>query len=185
MAEILEISEPTLDRLRARGLPGKKVGSAWEFSSRRVIDWMVKDGGKEGSSSKKQSVDLRIALAEAETKEFKVAELRGTMLHIDDVTPIVEEQFVVIKSKIAALPGRLAQKCAVETDAAVVLRLLKEEVAEVLDGISTTKLRDPDRKRHGFQPPDDGEDEIAEEVVETPEPEPEPEAPAPWDEDDL
>lgn len=168
MASILGVSEPTLDTLRRKGMPGEKVGTKWEFDTRKVIAWMVKEGSRDSPRAKKDAVDLRTSLAEAEIKEFKVAELRGTMLHIDDVTPIVEEQFIVIKSKITALPARLAQKCAVEDDPATVLRIIKAEVAEVLEDISSAKVKDPDRKTHGFVGPDD-----------------EPEPAKPWEEDGL
>lgn len=175
MAAILGMSPPTLDDRRRNGLPGEKKGKSWEFDTKKVIEWLVRQGQKGTSTSRKQDVELRIALADAELKDFKVAEQRGTMLHIDDVTPIVEEQFVVIKSKINALPGRLAQKCAVETDPAVVLRLIKEEVAEVLEDISSTKLKDPDQRKRGFRATEDDEADA---------PEPDPEA-NPWDDGDL
>lgn len=168
MAAILGCSEPTLDTLIRRGGPAAKKGKVWEIDTKAFIDWMVKDGSKDSPKGKREAVDLRTSLAEAEIKEFKVAELRGTMLHIDDVLPIIEEQFVVIKSKITALPGRLAQKCAVETDAPTVLRIIKGEVAEVLDEISSAKIRDPDKRKRGFQAAPD-----------------EPEERKPWEEDDL
>lgn len=182
MASILGMSESTLDIRRRGGLPGEKVGNSWRYDTKKVIEWLVRDATKGSATSKRQAVELRIALAEAEIKEFKNAELRGTMLHVDDVTPIVEEQFVVIKSKVNALPSRLAQRLAAEIggDAAAVLRIMKDEVAETLDEISTAKLRDPDKGKRGFH--------LDEEEEPEPEPEPEPEAEEeahPWEEDDL
>lgn len=142
MAAILGVSEPTLDRMvQRREVIGKKKGAVWEFDTKAVITKLQKDAARNTTGSKKGLSELRISLADAELKEFKVAEMRKTMVHIDDILPLFEEQLSVIKSKITALPARLAQALAVEEDPAVILRLLKGEVAEVLEGMSTENAK--------------------------------------------
>lgn len=150
LADFLGISGPTLDSHVRRGMPGAKVGKSWEFDTVKVVAWLIKQATKGSGPDKKAEVELRIAVADAELKEYKVAEQRETMIRIEDVTPIFEEQAAIIKSKVSALPARVAQRLAVETDPAVVLRLLKAEVAEVLEDISKTEGPDPDKGKRGF-----------------------------------
>lgn len=150
LADFLGISGPTLDSRVRQGMPGSKVGKSWEFDTVKVIEWMVKQATKDKGPNKKADAELRILVSDAELKEYKVAEQRRTMIHVDDITPIFEEQAAIIKSKVGALPARLAQRLAVEMDPAVVLRILKDEVSECLEEIAKTEGPDPDRAKHGF-----------------------------------
>lgn len=137
MAGILGISEPTLDRMvQRREVIGRKKGNVWEFDTKAVIERLKRDAGRGSKASKKTDTELRISLAEAELKEFKVAEQRKITLTVDDMAPLVEEQMAVVRSKVRALPGRVNQRLAIETDPAEVLRLLKNAVADVLDEIT-------------------------------------------------
>jgi phage terminase Nu1 subunit (DNA packaging protein) len=142
LASILGITEPTLDRMvQRREVIGKKKGSRWEFDTKAVIAKLVKDASKNTTGSKKGNTELRIALADAEMKEFKVAELRKTMVHVDDVLPLFEEQLAIAKSLFSALPGRVNQRLAVLEDPAEILRVLKAEIAEVLDAITNAEAK--------------------------------------------
>jgi phage terminase Nu1 subunit (DNA packaging protein) len=137
MAGILGVSEPTLDRMvQRREVIGKKKGNVWEFDTAKVIAHIKKEAGRNTASSRKGSTELRIALADAELKEFKVAELRKTLISVADMAPLFEEQNAIFKSKLTAFPGRLAQRLAVETDPSEVHRLIKAEVAEVLEEVT-------------------------------------------------
>jgi phage terminase Nu1 subunit (DNA packaging protein) len=157
MASIIGVSPPTLDARRREGLPGEKKGKEWEFDTEKVIAWLIRRETKGSKTDKKAEMDLRTATIEAETKEYKLEELRKNMTTLDTYVEIFEEQCAVIKSKITALPGRVAQKCAVMTDASEILVYLKGEVAEVLEEIASEdpkdkplKTIDPPRK-HGFR----------------------------------
>lgn len=160
MASILGVAPATLDLKIKDGLPGKKEGKEWVFDTKKVLDWLIKEATKGSQGSKKSSAELRITLADAELKEFKVAEARKTMVHVDDIAPIVEEQLSIVKSKITALPARVVQKVAVEEDPAVCLRILKDEVADVLEEISKDDVPDPqaDLRKHGFRWDEDPEE---------------------------
>lgn len=157
MAAVLGVAATTLDIRRKGGLPGEKKGKEWEFDSVKVIAFLVKEASKGSATSKRGDVDLRIALTEAETKEYKLGELRGELMRVADVDPLFEEQNAIITSRVKAIPARMAQKLAVEEDPGVILRLLKDEVAEALDGIGGAELDDPDKGKRGFQF-EDGED---------------------------
>lgn len=150
MASILGISEPTLDTRVRLGMPGAKKGNVWEFDTAKVIAYLQKQAGKTSEPSKKASVELRIAEAEAEIKEYKVGEMRKQLVAVDDIEELFEERLTVFKSQITALPARVAQLVAVTEDPAEVLRILKAEVAEALDGMGNTVFPDPDKRHHGF-----------------------------------
>lgn len=151
MASIIGKSGPTLDEFVRRGCPGRKAGRQWEFDTGKVIEWLINQAKKNSAPSKKGEVELRIAEAEAELKEYKVAETRGLLIAVKDANEALEGRLTTFKSLISAMPGRVAQAVAASNDPAEVLRILKAEVAEALNGMGKHEFTDPDKRKHGYQ----------------------------------
>lgn len=149
MASILGVSEPTLDSRVRAGLPGRRMKNTWEFDTVKVLAYLVAQGNKNVEPAKKAAVELRTAEIDMETREYKLMEMRRTLVHVDDIEQIYEERATVFKSQIAAIPARVAQRLAVTDDPAEVLRILKAEVAEALDVMGSTLFKDPDKKSYG------------------------------------
>lgn len=147
LASIMGWSLPTVDARVREGMPyvskpgaGNKKGGTWEFESGDCILWLVKKSSEPLAKNPQAEVSLRTAVAEATLKEIQVMEKQKLLIPIADVVKVVGENIAVLKSRVTALAGRLAQAVAGETDPAAVLRIIKAEVAEVLDEISSFYL---------------------------------------------
>jgi excisionase family DNA binding protein len=44
LAEILKVTEKTIDRLRTKGMPSFKVGTKVRFKKAKVIEWLENQG---------------------------------------------------------------------------------------------------------------------------------------------
>ncbi len=47
LSEILKVTEKTIDRLRAKGLPSFKVGTKVRFNKAKVIEWLENQNNSE------------------------------------------------------------------------------------------------------------------------------------------
>lgn len=147
LASIMGWSLPTVDARVREGMPylskpgaGNKKGGTWEFETADCVKWFIDKATEPVAKNPQAEVSLRTAMAEATLKEIQVMEKQKLLIPIADVVKVVGENIAVLKSRVTALPGRLAQAVAVETDPASVLRIIKAEVAEVLDEISSFYL---------------------------------------------
>ena len=151
MAEILGYSLNKFDDLRRKeGFPGARRGKELVFDTAEVIQWLLdrEGGGSTGDIERQLKLSTsREAAAKASLREIELAERQKVMIRVEDVVEEVENQYAIVKSRLQAIPGRLAQRLAVEEDPATVQQILKEEVAEALDEISgnqwdTTEISD-------------------------------------------
>lgn len=145
MAKIMGWSLPTVDARVREGMPyiskpGGKNKGVWEFETADCIKWLIEKAGEPVAQNPRTEIDLRTARAEATLKEIQVMERQKLLIPITDVVKVVGENVAVLKSRVTALSGRLAQAVAGETDPAAVLRLIKAEVAEALEEISSFYL---------------------------------------------
>jgi len=44
LAEILKVTEKTIDRLRTKGMPSFKVGTKVRFNKAKVVEWLENQG---------------------------------------------------------------------------------------------------------------------------------------------
>jgi hypothetical protein len=86
-----------------------------------------------------EDAKLREKAAQAEMREFNVAEKRGTLVHVDRVRGAVEVLFAVVKSRLTTLPARLASKVPDPGTAALVEAALREEVNDALRELSADR----------------------------------------------
>src|SRR5437762_13705009 len=134
MAGILGISPTTLDRYVQAGCPFLERGSGrreYKFNSAEVIRWVL---AREASPGRGQTDDSRrrYTLATAELKEFQLAEKRGSMISVEDVAPIVADELANVRSRLLAIPDRVASKIVGMTDPAAIEAALREEVIAAL-----------------------------------------------------
>lgn len=138
LADILGVGPTTVDARVKEGMPyaqrpGEEGATQWQFDTVDVIDWLtgrIEAGAKndEGKEAK-----IRIAVADAGLKEMELAEKKGLMINIEDIMPRIEAGDAIVKSRLLAIPGRLAQTLAVETDPVNVQRMLKAEINGALE----------------------------------------------------
>ena len=140
LGDMFGVSLSSVDKFVREGMPylsrPSKGGEGWRFASKDCIGWFVNRGKAGTNKGKREEIDLRTAEADAIIREYKAAELQKNMVHKNDVVTLFEEQNLVVKSRLIAIPGRVAQAVAVEEDPAAVLRILKAEVNEALEDIS-------------------------------------------------
>src|SRR3954452_3624488 len=112
MAGILGISPTSLDRYVQAGCPIVERGSGrreYKFNSAEVIRWVL---AREGSPGRAQTDDTRrrYNTAAAELKEFQLAEKRKSMIRVEDILPILEDELANVRSRLLAISGRVAPK---------------------------------------------------------------------------
>ena len=133
LAEFLGYDVRTIDAMVEKGMPyvkrpGEGSSKSWVFDTARVFDWLTGNDLNE----KLKEVKLRIVTATATMREYELAVKTGEFVRVDDVSENFEEVLMNFKSRFLAIPGRLAQLIAVESDPAVIQRILAEEVDDIL-----------------------------------------------------
>lgn len=136
LADILGRSLVTVDAYRKEGMPAKKSGREWAFDTGVCIQFLI-DKDREGSQEDRlKDLDIRERVASTTMKELQLGEKSAVLIHVDEVAELVETEYAIIKSRLQAIPGRMAQALSVESDAVKIQALLKQEVAEALEEIS-------------------------------------------------
>jgi ABC-type antimicrobial peptide transport system ATPase subunit len=77
-----------------------------------------------------------MAQAKAGIKWLEYGQALGHLVEIDEVVDKVAQGDAIVKSRLMAIPGRLAQLVAIETDPDVVRRMLETEFRDALDQLS-------------------------------------------------
>ena len=138
MAGILGISPTTLDRYVQAGCPVVEKGAGrreYRFNTAEVIRWYL---ARDAGPARAQTDDSRrrYNLAAAELKEFQLAEKRGSLIRVDDVAAILEDELANVRSRLLAMPGRLAPIVVGMTDPAAIEAKLREEVTGALSELT-------------------------------------------------
>lgn len=142
LSDVLGCALATVDKHVKDGCPfverpNRDAGAKeWRFDTKEVIKFLIEKGHENTPQAAEKALVRREQAAKTGLKELELAEKQGQMVTSDDAAELLEEQLGIVKSRITAIPGRLAQALAVETDPATVLRLLKVEVSEALEAIS-------------------------------------------------
>jgi phage terminase Nu1 subunit (DNA packaging protein) len=139
MAGILGISPTTLDRYVQAGCPFLEKGSGrreYRFNTAEVIRWVL---ARETSPGRAQTDDTRRRYnqAAAELKEFQLAEKRGSMIRVEDIVPIIEDELANLRSRLLAIPNNVAPKVTSMTDPTAIEAALREEVIAALSELSS------------------------------------------------
>jgi phage terminase Nu1 subunit (DNA packaging protein) len=152
LAAILECQPTSIDKMVDRGMPYVSRPATrrdeWQFSTKAAIEWLAGGAYLKGDDAaptsdlarlrvEKEREELAIRRTQRELREFEVAKLRETVISLDDMQQIFDEQHGVVKSVLSALPGRLAETLAVETDPRTCQRLIEDEVNAALAALSS------------------------------------------------
>lgn len=138
LADVLGRTLVTIDAYRNEGMPGRKVANQWEYDTAECVKWLI-ERESEGSGTIDADIkreDLRERSARASLREIELAKQQGSFIHVLDAAEMVETDYAIVKSRMQALPGRVAQMLAAETDPVIVQNTLRNEVAEALEQIS-------------------------------------------------
>lgn len=120
--------------------PGVEGATEWVFESLDVVNWYGTRLEAGASMDVVKAAKGRQIIAEAGIKELDLSERTAQMFYIEDARPYWQEMFTVFKTRFNAIPSRLAQIVAVESDPAVCLRLLKSEMNAALEGLQVDGL---------------------------------------------
>ena len=137
LAKLLGRHVKTLDTMVEKGMPyiskpDKGLGqTGWVFESHDVIKWLTRNV----LDAKIKEADTRVAAAKAEMKEIELEVRRGNMVPIYDLIDRIEEGNTIVKSRINAMPGRLAQLVAIESDPAIIQKMIEREVEGALKNL--------------------------------------------------
>jgi phage terminase Nu1 subunit (DNA packaging protein) len=150
LAALLGVSSTVVDGYIRAGCPYVTKGSKgveWKFDTAEVFRWVrefdrrgkkpTADPGKDGANKARE----RNAMASAELKEFELAKARGEYIHISEVGGIAADELAIVRSRLTAMSGRLAQTLSRVTDPARIEALIKVEVNEALQEITFDKQR--------------------------------------------
>jgi hypothetical protein len=143
LATILGRSPNTIDTMVRKGCPfverpERSAGKGWLFNTEEVVNWLI---AEEGSGSEKSdpfkdaNLIEKVAMAGLRTLEY--AERQKVLVRKDDSLRWVAEGISIIKTRLLALPARVAQSVSAESDPVKNLAYLKAEVNDMLIAMSS------------------------------------------------
>jgi phage terminase Nu1 subunit (DNA packaging protein) len=143
-AALVGVSLNTVTSWLAEGMPTvERPGpGVREFSLDTVacIKWLLaraKGDANAGGGNNVGDARTRIKEAEAALKELTLQERRSALISVEDASRLTEEAYAVIKSRLRTIPGNLAQKLSIISDANTIEREIKREINSALEAISS------------------------------------------------
>jgi phage terminase Nu1 subunit (DNA packaging protein) len=137
---LLGISEPMFDRLRRDGAP-MEVGERGElkvnlqsFVKFMIADAVKKSKGSEGDGPDYDEAKARDKQAQAETRELELLKLKGLIVDVEDVRPVLREVFGTTRSRILSVPSQIIGLTAEQR------RSLEDSINDALSDLSTSKF---------------------------------------------
>lgn len=130
LGELFGLPLSTIDLRVKAGMPylekPENGRGQWRFDSADCFEWLMEQVGTKKADPFKDA-STREKAASASLKEMELADKMGQTVVVEDVLPLVDAGDAVVRSRVLAIPGRLSQTLAAETDPVVVQRILKEE----------------------------------------------------------
>jgi hypothetical protein len=109
-----------------------------------VMDWQVAQAEREQLGDADE--DLNIDRDKAREQRLKVIKLErdvrlslGTLVPVDRIAAIVEEDYQRVRSRLNSIPGRTSIQLASETDVAIVRSILAKELAGALSNLAPVR----------------------------------------------
>ena len=75
-----------------------------------------------------EEIKRRTALAAAELTKIQLAEKRGSLIRVEDVVAVVEDELTNVRSRLMTMPGRLSPALVGMTDPAAIETAIRDEV---------------------------------------------------------
>jgi phage terminase Nu1 subunit (DNA packaging protein) len=141
LAGLLGVSTTQVDAYIRAGCPVVEKGAGrrpYKFNSADVIAWRDKRAAEVRDASGEGNADAskrRHMAAAAELKELQLAEKRGSMIHVEDVAPLIADELANVRSRLMAMPGRLSSAL-VGLDQPAIEQKIRDEVSGALSELT-------------------------------------------------
>ncbi len=140
VADLFGVSIQSVDQWVRKGLACRKAGHEVIFNSAAVTAFLEKQAEARAIASNKPAdadeARSRKLAAEAEIAEMQRDRMRGELVDISSVENVVAEEYGAVRSKLLALPGKLAPMVAIETDEITCRDLIERGITEALDELA-------------------------------------------------
>ena len=158
LAALLQVNRNTVSAWVKRGCPyvrqaDRAKGQQWAFDLAEVVEWREAQAVLNALGDS-HSLDLdearrRKLTAEAALAELELAKARGDAVSIGDIEKVWTELITNFRSKMLALPQRLAPILAGETQERQLVKLFQADIFEALDELSRYAIDVSDLSDHG------------------------------------
>jgi phage terminase Nu1 subunit (DNA packaging protein) len=136
LAAILGVDVKTIDTMVRKGMPyvSRPEGNKrfWVFDTRAVLKWTIRGDFDE----QMKQARTRLWQAKAGIKWLEYGKRLGVMVEADEIDRHVLGGDTIVKSRLMALPDRMAHILASESDPAKIEQLLDKEIGDVLDQLN-------------------------------------------------
>jgi phage terminase Nu1 subunit (DNA packaging protein) len=140
VADLFGVSLQTVDYWVRKGLACRKDSHEVIFNSAAVTAFLEAQAEARAIASNKPAdadeARSRKLAAEAEIAEMQRDKMRGELVDISSVESVVAEEYAAVRSKLLALPGKLAPMVAIEADEIACRDLIERGVTEALDELA-------------------------------------------------
>jgi len=163
---VLGVSRSRFATLVSEGLPVVQAGSKgvpWKIDLREAVAWMLAQarGGKPGRLDPQQE-RARLDHLRSEAQELKNAQERGELVPGDDLQKALVALATAARSRILAVPSKLAQALAAAATPAEAHKIVEEALTEALEELAAEGDRaqatlDADTTTRGPGPHNTGE----------------------------
>ena len=142
LARLFDVSLPTVDSWRRRGLPveqGGGRGRPMRFSLPAAIAWRLEqEAGEDDRDAVVSFEEARTAkmVAEAELARIELQKRRGEVVELDVVAELAEAAFGVVRQRVLGLASKVAAQVATAGSAAKARGILEREAREILDELA-------------------------------------------------
>jgi phage terminase Nu1 subunit (DNA packaging protein) len=140
LAGILGCAPTTVDRYIRAGCPIIEHGTTSQghrVNTADVVRWLREREAAAPAGDSQSDARRRHMAASAELKELALAEKRGQMIRVDDVATILADELANVRSRLMAMPGRLAPTVAAMSDIFACEKAMTDEVAAALSELSS------------------------------------------------
>lgn len=158
LARALNVSEPTVDRWIADGLPVLSAGTngrSYEFQLSECFAWrkareaerkaeddaaeravqemrLALVGGKTGSTEQALPPKERRELYAAEREYMEMARTRGELVRYDDMVEVLDGALSAVRAGLEAMPDRIGRELSLTTPQVLVVVRLADDIMDQL-----------------------------------------------------
>ncbi|MGE0022097.1 MAG: hypothetical protein AB7S70_00510 [Hyphomicrobium sp.] len=145
-AKLLGISERRFRELRDEGvIPDAEKG---EYDIEEIVPIYCEHlrtvaagrGGGEGQAIKSNE-DARLLKARADKAEMEAAEMRGSLVPVDQIAGVMHSAVIIMKTRLGAVPSKAAPLVAGMKSIPAVERVIRDNIEEALADLAKVEVR--------------------------------------------
>jgi phage terminase Nu1 subunit (DNA packaging protein) len=139
IADIFGVTTRTIDTWQKEGLPVVAVpGRPCQFDTVKAIEWrLAKIGAADGEDLDYNREKARLTKAQADKAEMEAEELRENLIPADEVAKEWGDICATIRTRLLAIPTKLAHKLANIRKISEAEELLREAIHQALEEIAS------------------------------------------------